>query len=90
MSIKMAEGGLAGGADSPLQVHAPERFLIWALTAHVGGKGGLIDYLGQLKDLIQGSQFSHKIDLWLSRAILHQRIMKGIFSIEPGPYRLRI
>ena len=52
MSTKMAKGGLAGGVDSPLQVHAPERFLIWALHAHVGGEGGLIDYLGQLEDLI--------------------------------------
>ena len=90
MSIKMAEGGLAGGEDSPLQVHAPERFLIWALHAHVGGEGGLIDYLGQLEDLIQGSQFSPNICLWPSRVILLQRVLQGIFSAEPGPYRLLI
>ena len=69
---------------------APERFLIWALHAQVRGEGGLIDYLGQLKDLIQGSQFSHNIDQWLSLAILLQRVLQFISSIEPGPYRLRI
>jgi len=90
MSIKMAEGGLAGGADSPLQVQAPERFLKWALPAQVGGEGGLIDYLGQIEDPIQGSQFSLNIGLWLSRAIVQQRVLQGSFSIEPGPYRLRI
>ena len=86
----MAEGGLAGAADSPLQVQAPERFLIWALHAQVGGEGGLIDYLGQVEDLIQGAQFSLNVGLWPSHAIAQQRVLQGIFSAEPGPYRLRI
>jgi hypothetical protein len=64
--------------------------LKWALHAHVRGEGGLIDYLGQLEDLIQGSQFSLNIGLWPSNAIVQQRVLQGIFSAEPGPYRLRI
>jgi hypothetical protein len=64
--------------------------LKWALHAHGRGEGGLIDYLGQLEDPIQGSQFSLNIGLWLSRAIVQQRVLQGIFSIEPGPYRLLI
>ena len=86
----MPEGGLAGGADSPPQVHAPERFLKWARPAQVGGEGGLIDYLGQLEDPIQGSQFSQTIGQWPSRAIVQQRVLQGIFSAEPGPYCLLI
>ena len=85
MCTKLAEGGHAGGADPLLPAHGRKGCLIWALPAEVGGERGLIDYLGQLEDLIQGCKLGPEGFRGTNHAIAHQRVPQCIFSVEPGP-----